>query len=224
MRQLVFCALAATIAGCGGGGGGSTSSEEEGLSSDTSGDETVSEEGGGTTDEEPVAERPSGPGQLRIAVKVGGQEASGTVRVVSSSGETVAEGRSGETFTVPSGDYTISASITDDDVMIDTPTRENDQPVSVMAGQESSAEVDFPVSRVRIRVTRRGRAVSRWRMEVRPQADESAEAITLQPSQDHIAITPGRYAAVVHLGAEQITINEIIFQGGARMDVPVNIP
>jgi hypothetical protein len=95
--------------------------------------------------------------------------------------------------------------------------------VTVVAGQEVTGTIAFPVSRVRIRVTRRGRAVARWRMEVRPVADESAEPIELRSGNQHVPITPGRYRAVLHFGNEEITVDEVIFQGGATMDVPVNV-
>jgi hypothetical protein len=93
----------------------------------------------------------------------------------------------------------------------------------VLAGQEQTVNIDFPLSRVRIRVTRRGRPVARWRMEIRRQGAEEGEPLTIQASNDHIPITPGRYDATLHVGRDEITVNGIIFQGGATMDVPVNV-
>lgn len=224
MMRLITClSAAAYIAGCGGGSSSSSNDDIE----DTGGDPIVEDTGGGEETgggtEEPVEQPASGPGQLRVGITVGGQDAAGRVRVLNDAGEAVAEGNAGETFTVQSGTYTITGEITDDDVLIDTPTREGDAPVTVMAGQETSAQVAFPVSRVRIRVTRRGRPVNRWTMQVRPQGDSDAEPIELRPSQQHVAITPGRYSAVLRIGSEEITVNEVIFQGGATMDVPVNL-
>jgi hypothetical protein len=221
MMRLIVCALATALIGC---GGGSSSGGNGNVEEDTSGGEVVDNSGGTGGEQPPPEEEPArGPGQLRVTLQVGSAEAAGRVRVLDESGEVAAEGNAGETFTVQSGTYTIAGEITDADVLADTPSREGDAPVTVMAGQESSASVVFPVSRIRIRVTRRGRPVARWTMQVRPQSDSDAEPIELRPSQEHTAITPGRYSAVLRLGSEEITVNEIIFQGGATMDVPVNL-
>jgi hypothetical protein len=143
--------------------------------------------------------------------------------VLNTAGDVVAQGRSGETFILDAGSYRVVGEITDDDVLIDTPVREADGFVQVVAGQEQTATIDHPVSRVRIRVTRRGRPVATWRMEVRRQGDPNAEPIMLRSSNRHIPVTPGRYDATLHVGGQQITVNGIIFQGGATMDVPVNV-
>jgi hypothetical protein len=221
MRYLVFTSLSLALAACGGGGSSTTD--------ETTGDEViedgpVSESNEDEAPDEEPAEEPAarGPGRVRIVNQVGGQEAGGNVRVMNG-GEVVAEGSSGDTLTVEAGTYTVVGEITDDDVLIDTPTNEADGPVTVVAGEEQTVNVEHPISRVRIRVTRRGRAVARWRLEVRPQSNPEAEPLTLNPSQRHVPVTPGRYDGTLHVGNEQITVNGIIFQGGATMDVPVNV-
>lgn len=222
MRHLVLVTIAfGLLSGCGGGqaaSGGTTvaSADEQPVA-----DPPVAEEEEAVEEEadEPPA---TGPGQLRVVNRVGGRDASGTVRVLNDAGETVAEGTSGETFTVEAGTYRVVGAITDASVMIDRPTHEADGGVTVLAGQEQTVSIDFPVSRVRIRVTRRGRAVARWRMEVQRQGAQGAP-LTLQSSNDHIPITPGRYDATLHFGNERIQVTGIIFQGGATMDVPVNV-
>lgn len=154
---------------------------------------------------------------------MGGEESTGNVRVLSASGEVVAEGRSGDTFTVEAGSYRLVGEITDAAVLIDTPTRESDGMITVLAGQEQTATIDHARARVRVRVTRRGRPVAQWRMQLRRQGVEGAEPITLRASEQHTPITPGRYDATLQFGANRIEVTGIIFQGGATMDVPVNV-
>ncbi len=225
MRHLVLVVIASgLVSACGGGSAASGSSTTVADDEQQSAAEpvVVEEEEEEVAVEEPEEPPPSGPGQLQVRNRVGGQDASGTVQVLSDAGEVVAEGTSGETFTVPSGSYRVVGTITDDSVLIDTPTHEDDGAVTVIPGQEQTVDIDFPISRVRIRVTRHGRPVARWTMDVRRQGSDT-EPLTLHSSNDHIPITPGRYDATLHLGRDDIEVNGIIFQGGATMDVPVNI-
>ena len=131
------------------------------------------------------------------------------------------KGTSGDTFTVEAGSYRLVGEITDPAVLIDTPTRESDGMITVLAGQEQTATIDH--ARARVRVTRRGRPVAQWRMQPRRQGVEGAQPITLRASEQHTPITPGRYDATLQFGANRIEVTGIIFQGGATMDVPVNV-
>ncbi|MGE0786269.1 MAG: hypothetical protein AB7S26_11320 [Sandaracinaceae bacterium] len=220
--------LALTLAACG-GGGGAASTEEDEVALDTSGDETsgdaaddgIEDSSAGGDDE--VAAPASGPGQLHVVNRVNGQDAGGNVRVLDASGEEVAHGASGATFDVDSGQYRVVGEITDDDVLIDTPTHELDGMATVAAGQTADAFIDFPVSRIQVRVTRGGRPIAQWRLVVTREGDEDAEPITLRPSEGHVPITPGRYSGQLTAGANRIEVNGLIFQGGATMTVPVNI-
>lgn len=226
MRHLVRAAIAAALVStaCGGSQAPSDStapSEDvtpvQPLADEPSADETAGEE---VLEEEPPA---SGPGQLRVVNRVAGEEAGGNVRVVTPSGEVVAEGRSGETFTVESGEYVIVGEITDANVLIDKPTREADRMVTVVAGEEQTAAVEHPRARVRFRVTRRGRPVAQWRMTVRRQGVEESAPIELRSRDEHVPITPGRYDGTLRFGTQEIAVNGLIFQGGATMDLPVNV-
>ncbi len=223
MRHIVLIALSTALASaCGSGQGSSTDTSYDETGDGTTGGE-VTQTGGGeeaTGEEGPAA---TGPGRLRVSIRVGNQDGSGTVRVQSMSGQTVAEGRSGETFTVPAGTYRLSAQITDQEVMFDRPSRESETPVTVSAGQEENATVEFPVSRVRLRITRRNRPIGRWRLEVRRAGVEGGETLTLQSGDRHIPMTPGRYEGTLIFGTSRIEVSGIIFQGGATMDVPVNV-
>lgn len=223
MRHLVLLALAAGLAGCGGGQSASQGTTAETVDDDpVVVDEAVDDSETSAGDEEEVEAPATGPGQLRVINRVGGQESTGRVRVLDSSGSVVAEGSSGDTFTVPSGTYTVAGEITDAQVLLDTPSRESESTVTVVAGQEQTATVDHPVSRVRLRVTRAGRPVANWRMEVRRQGTEG-RALEIRPSERHVPITPGRYDATLHIGGTDVEVTGIIFQGGATMDVPVAV-
>jgi len=219
MRNLAPLAILLISIGCG-GAAANTDDTADLDETEPVQDETLAEETSGDEEPEPPA---TGPGQLRVVNRVGGEDSTGTVRVLSASGEVVAEGRSGDTFTVEAGSYRLVGEITDAAVLIDTPTRESDGMITVLAGQEQAATIDYPRARVRLRVTRRGRAVPRWRMEVRRQGQEGAEPLELRSSEQHTPITPGRYDATLHFGANRIEVTGIIFQGGATMDVPVNV-
>ena len=166
-------------------------------------------------------EPPSGPGQIHVINKVDGEDGGGTVQVLSAEGEVVAEGNSGDTFTVDSGQYQVAGTITDTSVLIDTPTDQGDSWVEVLPGEVAEAHIDHGRARVRIRVMRNGRALSRWRMEVTRRG--STQSITLQPSNDYIPISAGRYSGVVTFGAHRIEVSDLIFQAGAQRDMPINV-
>lgn len=223
MRTLIPAAIALALVSIGCGGAQTTADETASLEEETEPvvtDETYVDETSGAEEEEPPPA--TGPGRLRVVNRVGGEDSSGRVRVLNDAGEVVAEGASGESFVVDSGTYRVVGEITDADVLIDKPTREAG-PVTVVAGEEQTATIDHPRSRVRLRVTRRGRPVAQWRMEVRPQANPEAAPITLRASDRHTPITPGRYDGTLRFGSQRIEVSGIIFQGGATMDVPVNV-
>lgn len=225
MRNLVPAAITLALVTVGCGGAQPAQEDTASLGDDTepvvTGEPSAEETRGAEAEPEPPPA--TGPGQLRVVNRVAGEDSTGIVRVLNASGEVVAQGDSGDTFTVEAGSYRIVGEITDEDVLIDTPTREADGAITVVAGQEHTATIDHPRARVRIRVTRRGRPISRWRMEIRRQGVEGAEPLELRNSSDHTPITPGRYDATLHFGNQQIEVTGIIFQGGATMDVPVNV-
>lgn len=221
MRHLVLlAALAALTSGCGGGQASSGTTADEVDDTPVAIDDGASEEEPGDSGSDTPAA--TGPGRLRVVNRVGGEDASGSVRVLDASGDTVAEGASGDTFTVEAGSYQVVGEVTDPSVLIDTPVRQSDGMITVLAGQEQTVTVDHPVSRVRLRVSRAGRPVARWTMEVRRQGGEG-EPIQLRAGNDYIPITPGRYDGTLQFGTNRIEVTGIIFQGGARMDVPVNV-
>ncbi len=205
-------------------GGGDEPAENPEPLAETGGDEAPAPQPEVEDEPEPEPEPvPVGPGQLRVVNRVGGQEVGGRVRVLSEAGEVVAEGDAGATFNVDSGSYRVVGEITDADVLIDTPTHELEGMVTVPAGETATAEVDFPVSRILLNVTRRGRPVRSWRLQVTREGFDAGEPVTLTPSREHIPITPGRYSGTLTTGGSQIEVTGLIFQGGARMTVPVAV-
>ena len=93
--------------------------------------------------------------------------------------------------------------------------------VIVSPGQTAEVVFTYEVARVRLDVRRGGRPVSGWRM-VLTREGESTE-IPMQPSTEHMMFAPGRYSGVLTTGGARIEVNGLIFQGGATMDVPVNV-
>lgn len=218
--MLAMASWAGSGAGCGGGGATSTASEETLTTPEpetTAGNEEQAVE---SPTEEPPAP-PRGPGQLRVGIRVGNESAAGRVRVLDESGEVAAEGNAGQTFTVPSGTYEVEAQITDQQVLFDRPTRRADESVTVAAGQETSFDVQMPLSRIRIHVRRRGREIRNWTIELTRDGLEGT--IEMRPSSSHVPITPGRYTAVVVMGQERITVEGVVFPGGATRDLPIDI-
>ncbi|MEC7518804.1 MAG: hypothetical protein VYE22_03010 [Myxococcota bacterium] len=221
MRTMLLAAL--LLGAC----GGSDAPAEEPMDDQvaTTGDEVEADPEPAM--EEPEPPPPTGPGQLRVNVTVGGQAAeSATVRVMDEAGEVVAEGAPGDMFSVESGSYRVAASVTDASVLADTPTRELDGMATVTPGETAEVTVEFPVSRVLIEVRRRNRPVARWQLTVareNPGPGEEATEFQLEPSREHVPVTPGRYAGTLRFGGQQIEVNGLIFQGGARMTVPVNV-
>lgn len=169
--------------------------------------------------EEEVAE-PTGPGQLHAVIRVGNEEREGAVSVVSGQGDVVAEGRSGETFTVPSGSYRVVGAF-------DAPEGQSslygtrEESARVTPGGTAEVELRYEVARIRINVRKNGRPVARWRLVLTREGSEGE--ITLNPSTEHVTVPPGRYSGVLHAGASRIDVAGLQFQGGATMDVPVNV-
>lgn len=218
--RTILIAAALGALGC---GGGETATEEPAPSPVASaGDEAepgFEEEAAAEADE--PAPIPSGPGRLTVHTRVSGANVAGTVQVLGDGGAVVAEGRSGETFDLPSGTYRVTGAIADASILLDTPTRELDGQASVSAGQTAEVHVDFPAARVRFDVRRAGRPIAQWRMTLTRQG--GGAPIQVQPSAEHVAITPGRYDATLRFGAQEIEVNGLILQGGATQTVPVNI-
>ena len=91
----------------------------------------------------------------------------------------------------------------------------------MVTGETAEVVLRYEVARIRINVRRNGRAVARWRLVLTREGSEGE--ITLNPSAEHVVVPPGRYSGVLHAGARRIEVSGLQFQGGATMDVPVNV-
>jgi hypothetical protein len=225
MRTCAAIMGAALLWGCGGGSEETeteteveTETETEGGEGGEGGDVPWEEEGEGGG-EGGTAAPATGPGRITIQIKVGGEDASGELVIRAADG-TETRATSGSPVTLEPGTYVIAASITDQSVLIDRPSLE--QELIVSPGDVRNEIVEFARSRVRLRVVRRGRPVGRARVTLTRTVLGSQE-VQVQTSDDHIPITPGRYNGVVRIGNEEITVEGITFMGGATQDVPINI-
>ena len=165
---------------------------------------------------------PAGPARIQVGIVVDGEAVEGTVRLVSSSGARVAEGPAGSTFEVEPGQYRAYGHITDASILADTPDRRGRDRITVSAGQTVQSDVVLGRAMVRLTVTRGGRSLRRWRVELRPSG--TAETVLeVRPSEEFLPITAGRYSAIVHSGGAQIPVDGLIFMPGARQQVPIRI-
>jgi hypothetical protein len=183
-------------------------------------DESIDEEHREPSDEPEAVDTPTGPGRLTVFNRVGTDNVGGTVSVMDLEGEVVAEGASGETFDLPSGQYTLAGTITDPAILIDTPTDQGDDPVTVRPGATTEGLVRHGRARIRLRVRRGNREISQWRLEI----TRGEETITMRSNgNEYIPVSPGRYNGVLHFGTNQITVNDLIFPDGASRDLPINV-
>lgn len=216
MREITII-LAAVAMACGGGSAPTPSDD------DTSGDEVGSVGHSAPIDDEEEEElieddAPTGPGELQVTLRLGNEDAQGRVQVVDDAGEVVAEGASGQTFTVPSGSYRVVGELARG-ALRGAEARE--ESAYVEAGGRARVTVSWAVARVRIDVRRRGQAINRWRLVVTREG--TSDEVVLEPSNEHHVVMPGRYSGVLTAGANRVEVSGIIFQGGATMNVPINI-
>jgi hypothetical protein len=218
----VLVSTLALVVACGGG-----TETEDTTTNDVARDQTVGEE----RVEEPPAEVsaepepepepvPSGPVDVTVRIVVGGEEVQGSVALANEAGETAAEGNAGETFNVQSGFYQITATIADESVLIDTPTRTEE--TQIPAGDAQTIDVEFPRARVRLNVTRNGRPLRHPEITLFRQGSEEPSA-TFRVSDEHVPISPGRYEADVKLRGHEIRVRGLTFMDGATQNIPVNI-
>ena len=228
---LVVLLSSAFPAGCGGGSGGGddVASTSAGPLMDSQGGEEQGDALAGLPAEpEPEAEpEPTygDPVTVTVQLQVGSDEGTGTFQLMDIEGELVAEGESGDRITVPAGPYSVSAQITDDDQLVDTPTR--DESVDI-AETPPMVIVRFPRSRVSMNIRQNGRAVRRPRVVLFPQTGPG------EPDPEPIAeisnptkifpVSPGRYDAVIRIGNLEVGVSDLVFQEGATHNgYPVNI-
>lgn len=165
---------------------------------------------------------PVGPAEVTIEVKLGLEEVrSATVVVKSASGATVAEGRGGETFTLQAGTYSVTARVTSDDLIVTAPA-ETTESIDVEPQEPQTVRVTIPAAHVRLTVKRNGRTIRNPLVTLfREGGDE--QVAQFRAGNQEITISPGRYEADVRTGSQEIRVRGLMFMGGARQNIPVNI-
>ena len=209
------------VVGCGGGQPTQVADPEpydDGMQSDPVGDPVDNPEE--MPDDTGPAPVPSGPVEVTVSVRIGNEDGSAQIRLLDSNGDSVHEGASGTPFTVQSGTYSLEASITDARVMVDTPTKTEE--VTLSPGEPQTVEVRFPVARVRLGVSRRGRMSYRGQITLFREGTEE-EVASFRLSNNHIAITPGRYEANVRSGSLDTRVSGLMFMDGATQNVPIEV-
>jgi hypothetical protein len=213
MRAL--CLFTAVVAGCGG-----SETPVETVEEDT----TVE----AVPDEDPVVEEapdqpdePAGPGRATIRVTVGGEASELPFEVLDQSEQSVAAGRSGETISVPAGSYYVRVAVEDEDVILNTPTHEEE--IAVAPGSEpTEITVNVPVAHIVLRVSHRGRPLRNPNVTLYAEGSEEPVA-RFRAGNDAIQISPGRYEAEVQSGGGNYRIRGLTFMDGARQEIPVNV-
>jgi hypothetical protein len=170
---------------------------------------------------DPAAAPTTGPARLTVQVLIEGEAVDAQVRVLNDAGEVVDEGRPGRAIAVPSGRYAVEADVKDESLLVDTPTRRV-AGIFLEPGDEHVEEVEVGRAQVRLRVLQGGREVRNARVELRYSGSEEV-VHDYKPGKDHIAISPGRYDAMVHLPKSQVKVEGLIFQPGATQSIPIKV-
>ncbi len=158
-----------------------------------------------------------GTATLIIQVKTGGEPASNAiVRVLSSNGDEIAKGRSGEAIRVPIGTYTLAVKNND---LIDHPEKRRPN-VVLRGGAPIQHTSQWAVARVKL-ITRVGGRAIKTKVVLHHQG--GGNAICEFQSGTFIRVSPGRYEANVHRGSSVTKVSGLQFIDGAEQQIPVNI-
>jgi hypothetical protein len=218
-------ATALLAAACGGGAAGQRPDDDDvDFSPETSNlfgevptgevpDETLADDG-------PAA--PTGPTQVTVEVRLGSEDfARGQVVIQNEAGATVTQGRAGQTFTLPAGEYTVLARATSENDIIGAPI-EGSASLTVAGQREHTVRVSIPAAQVRLNVMRNGRPLRNPQVTLfRDGGEERVARFTA--TDRHITIVPGRYEAEVRVGNQEIRVRGLTFMEGALQTIPVNV-
>jgi len=166
----------------------------------------------------PAEPPPSAPATLTIEAAVKGEPKPAHVQLIDSEGEEAASGKSGESLSIPSGEYTLVISIEDAAVLADRPTQRT--PITVQPGQNPPLRVDFPWATVQLKVRVNGQPESKATVRLMRQG---AVVATVQSGGESITLSPGRYQAEVNTHDATIEVKQLLFPEGATQTVPVDV-
>lgn len=168
---------------------------------------------------EPAAPEPaSGPSSLTVSATVNHAPVAAHVKLAGEDGATTAEGETGQKVTVPSGTYTLEVSVTDEKVLIDKPTHE--QEVTLLPGGDTTQAIDFPWAKIKLNVRVNGNLDPKAVVRVLRKGAVVAE---IKSAADYVTISPGRYGATVKARGAEIDIDELMFPQGATREMPVGV-
>jgi hypothetical protein len=151
-----------------------------------------------------------------INVKTGDAPGNGRIRVLTSTGEEVAHGGSGQSINVPPGTYVLAVQNLD---LIDKPERRA-RDVELAGGPPTRHTSEWPVAIVKL-VTRVHGHPARTKVVLMHQG--GGEPIADFPSGTTVKISPGRYEADVHRGRNVTKVTGLQFIEGAEQEIPVEV-
>jgi hypothetical protein len=177
--------------------------DEEGESSEAEEEEEPGESGGGA-------------GRLKVLVKASGEDATGSVRILTAEADprVVDEGPASKTYEVPPGRYDVDVILHDS---LDRPEKRLTD-VPVKAGGLTEREVDFVIGQITLQPVRGRSKVGtdiRWRYMGGTDWFEQVS----QAGQE-VVLSAGRYDAEVLIGRTKITIRDIQVYEGRRTVYP----
>ncbi|MFW5924954.1 MAG: hypothetical protein ACOCV4_02245 [Myxococcota bacterium] len=220
MRKIIGSTLVFFLAACGEGEATGATEPDPMEMESTGGELGMGEEPEEASGQE-VAQ-PTGKANLTVQITVGGEQVQGDVQVLDDEGKVVHEGSSGDVFSVPAGAYTLVGKVNDASILVDTPTEETDS-ILVEPGEDRTEDVEIGRAKVRLKIYDGRRHVRRAEVQLRREGgDEVVYEFT--PGKEHIAISPGRYDALVKLPDDsEVEVDGLIFMPGATQEIPLRI-
>ena len=157
-----------------------------------------------------------GTATVIINVKTGDAPGTGRIRVLTSTGEEVAHGASGQSINVPPGIYVLAVQNLD---LVDKPERRA-RDVQLNGGPPTRHTSEWPVAIVKL-ITRVHGRPARTRVVLHHQG--GGDPVAEFASGTVIKISPGRYEADVHRGSNVTKVTGLQFIEGATQDIPVEV-
>jgi hypothetical protein len=159
-----------------------------------------------------------GPSSFLVRAEVAGHAVAAHVRLLSASGEVVAEGESGATIDAPSGSYRVEAQVSDAATLIDKPMQTRE--IELVPGKRNTVALELAWAKIQLVVTVNGKPDPGAKVRLLRRGAVVAE---LQSGADFVGISPGRYDAEVVLKGSTIKVEGLLFPEGATQTVPVAV-